>query len=298
MKEITIEKIKARIKDNLKKAKTHNFAANAREEILKSITEPKIVVWPQTIKEKIVVHGLKYKHVIKKILILNTISRKFYLSLTYNGAQNRTLADKNARKLIRGIPFFGYLLWCIYMILKAPGKISQLFALADEQRAKDDTLATTMNQLFSRVDELRGKGEVSEARINQFFTMSKEQKIVSPAVLVTEGYITDSRKAEVVHHGAMAAKGAHDGDYADTFYYRLENIFRGSMDEIKNRQSIYLPYVTEAHTNSQGKYFLDAGCGRGEFLSLLQDQGIPAKGVDINRVTTDLARRELSVDVI
>lgn len=297
MEEITVEKIKARIRENLKKVRRHNFVANTNEEISKPITEPRIVAGLQSIAKKIIVRGLQHKHVIKKIPILNTIARKFYFSLTYSRTQNPTLADRNAKKLIRRIPFFGYLLWYIYTILKTPGKINQLFALADEQKVKDDIITTKMSQLFSEINELRSKVEASETKINKPFVMSENKKVILPAVLITEGYIGDSRKAELLHNDAMAYE-VHDRNYADTFYYSLENIFRGSIEDIKNRQSIYLPYVTEAHTNSQGKYFLDAGCGRGEFLSLLQDSDIPAKGVDINRITTDLARRKFCVDVI
>jgi O-antigen chain-terminating methyltransferase len=42
---------------------------------------------------------------------------------------------------------------------------------------------------------------------------------------------------------------------------------------------------------------LDVGCGRGEWLELLQENGYRAKGIDINRVAL-LQCRELGLDVI
>jgi SAM-dependent methyltransferase len=59
-------------------------------------------------------------------------------------------------------------------------------------------------------------------------------------------------------------------------YFVFEEKFRGSTDDIKQRQSIFLEYFKKCQN------VLDIGCGRGEFLSLLKENGIGAKGIDIN----------------
>jgi len=59
-------------------------------------------------------------------------------------------------------------------------------------------------------------------------------------------------------------------------YFGFEERFRGSEDEIRERQSGYLRYFTSAPV-------VDLGCGRGEFLELLRNAGIEAHGVDVNR---------------
>ena len=59
-------------------------------------------------------------------------------------------------------------------------------------------------------------------------------------------------------------------------YVCFEDVFRGSPEEIAARQRAYLPYFEGASD------VLDVGCGRGEFLALLRDQGIAARGVDTN----------------
>lgn len=59
-------------------------------------------------------------------------------------------------------------------------------------------------------------------------------------------------------------------------YFLFEEKFRGSMEDIKKRQSIFLEYFK----NSQN--VLDIGCGRGEFLTLLKENGIGARGIDLN----------------
>ncbi|HMB44654.1 MAG TPA: methyltransferase domain-containing protein [Candidatus Methanoperedens sp.] len=59
-------------------------------------------------------------------------------------------------------------------------------------------------------------------------------------------------------------------------YFLFEEKYRGSTEDIKKRQTIFLDYF------KNGQNVLDIGCGRGEFLSLLKENGIGAKGVDIN----------------
>ena len=81
------------------------------------------------------------------------------------------------------------------------------------------------------------------------------------------------------------AKGKPDSDFdQDQFYLEFEALFRGSREDIKQRLKVYLPYLS--HISSQPKeerkIVIDVGCGRGEWLDLLDEQGIPAMGVDMN----------------
>jgi len=76
-------------------------------------------------------------------------------------------------------------------------------------------------------------------------------------------------------------------------YALFEERFRGSPDEISRAQRFYL----DSLRGVPGPV-LDAGCGRGELLRLLRDEGIPAAGVDTNPVSVQALRREgLSAEV-
>ena len=68
----------------------------------------------------------------------------------------------------------------------------------------------------------------------------------------------------------------------DNFYRAFEERFRGSRERIKERQSIYLPFVEPLHRHYPDAAVLDIGCGRGEWLELMRDGGIPAKGIDLD----------------
>lgn len=70
-------------------------------------------------------------------------------------------------------------------------------------------------------------------------------------------------------------------------YLELERRYRGTEEEILDRISVYLPWL---QTIPAGAPVLDLGCGRGESLALLRDQGIPARGIDSSARMVALCR--------
>jgi O-antigen chain-terminating methyltransferase len=73
----------------------------------------------------------------------------------------------------------------------------------------------------------------------------------------------------------------------DAFYVAFEDRFRGSREDIFNRLKVYLPLLETAQIGTQESPILDVGCGRGEWLKLLQKSGYVARGLDINRAMLD-----------
>ncbi len=69
-------------------------------------------------------------------------------------------------------------------------------------------------------------------------------------------------------------------------YVGFEDQFRGSADEIRQRLADYQPLFAGASD------VLDIGCGRGEFLELLREQGVTARGIDLNDAMVDVCRRK------
>jgi O-antigen chain-terminating methyltransferase len=67
-------------------------------------------------------------------------------------------------------------------------------------------------------------------------------------------------------------------------YVAFEDRFRGSESEIRARLTDYVSYFQGASN------VLDIGCGRGEFLDLLKDAGISAKGLDLNSEMVEVCR--------
>lgn len=79
----------------------------------------------------------------------------------------------------------------------------------------------------------------------------------------------------------------------DPLYASFEEQFRGDREEIKDRLRVYLPILREAAVTAN---VLDVGCGRGEWLELLNKEGIEARGVDRNRVFVEQCR-QISLEV-
>lgn len=68
----------------------------------------------------------------------------------------------------------------------------------------------------------------------------------------------------------------------DEFYLGFENQFRGSRELIKERLQQYIPILDALKTRIPDATAVDIGCGRGEWLEVLGEQGIAASGVDMN----------------
>lgn len=98
----------------------------------------------------------------------------------------------------------------------------------------------------------------------------------------------EARVAEVFNErGLQRLRGDEENHSLDALYAALEDRFRGSRDEIKERFRLYLPYIKNSDSVSFDATVVDLGCGRGEWLELLKDEGIKAVGVDMNRVLLD-----------
>ena len=83
----------------------------------------------------------------------------------------------------------------------------------------------------------------------------------------------------------------------DSFYVSFEDEFRGTKEDIKNKVKIYLPFVNKISEIKSDIKILDLGCGRGEWLELLKNDGYTnAKGIDLNSVMVSHSKK-INLDV-
>jgi O-antigen chain-terminating methyltransferase len=75
----------------------------------------------------------------------------------------------------------------------------------------------------------------------------------------------------------------------DAFYLEFENRFRGTEQEVKDKQTPYLKLFESASVDRE-RPVVDLGCGRGEFLALLTENGFKTIGVDLNEAMVRRAR--------
>jgi SAM-dependent methyltransferase len=78
----------------------------------------------------------------------------------------------------------------------------------------------------------------------------------------------------------------------ESFYFQLEERYRGTREEIKQRLLIYRNDLRAARerTGINGP-IIDIGCGRGELLEMVRDDGFHAIGIDTNDTQLEGARR-------
>jgi O-antigen chain-terminating methyltransferase len=69
---------------------------------------------------------------------------------------------------------------------------------------------------------------------------------------------------------------------SDQFYRAFEEKFRGSHALIQQRLEVYVPFIKPVTEALPQGLVLDLGCGRGEWLALMQHHAIPAMGVDLD----------------
>jgi SAM-dependent methyltransferase len=69
-------------------------------------------------------------------------------------------------------------------------------------------------------------------------------------------------------------------------YVGFEDAFRGSSEDIQRRLRDYIPVFAGASD------VLDIGCGRGEFLALLREAGVAARGIDLNDAMVGVCREK------
>lgn len=103
----------------------------------------------------------------------------------------------------------------------------------------------------------------------------------------------DTLKADV--NELMAKERAKDGGghglakEIDTYYLAFEEDGRGSLEQVRAKLGAYDDWIATIST-STALPVLDIGCGRGEWLQLLEERGVQAWGIDSSPVMADTCR--------
>jgi 2-polyprenyl-3-methyl-5-hydroxy-6-metoxy-1,4-benzoquinol methylase len=169
-------------------------------------------------------------------------------------------------------------------------------ALTDEHRRRWETMQVREQRQASSVDELR----TSLASVQQTGAMLKrelERILAADRPADPRAPAVDAAPPATAPAGtpapaeASARSPVFNSEINAYKYVGFENKFRGSETDIRERQLSYLELFTGASD------VLDLGCGRGEFLALLRDHGVTARGLDINHEMVEMCRaRGLTVD--
>ena len=126
--------------------------------------------------------------------------------------------------------------------------------------------------------------------IAQRAAASTQRQVERFAAELSRGPTDDSAPPASGAAGEAAAAGIQNTSRAYK-YVGFEDRFRGSEEEIRSRLQFYVPHFAGA-TN-----VLDIGCGRGEFLDLMREHGVSARGLDLNAAMAEVCR-ERGLDAV
>ena len=118
------------------------------------------------------------------------------------------------------------------------------------------------------IDEVQGKLWADLERIRREYEalIHSELRTVRQKAALAQPAVTAGSAAA---QPAMQAAASFD-------YARFADKFRGPEEYVRNNQRLYAP-LFEGSTN-----VLDIGCGRGEFLDVMKESGVPARGIDLD----------------
>lgn len=160
------------------------------------------------------------------------------------------------------------------------GELNSLAQQMHELTAGQSTLTETTASLDRHAIQTRRKVILQEQRVTNILNSVRR----TPA--------TES----AAPNGCNGTEPADDDAMAG-LYLDLEDAFRGSPDEITGRLAEYLPVLKQAGVQPASDIVVDIGCGRGEWLQLLSQNGYSNKGCDLNHSMVTVCQ-EFSLDVV
>ncbi len=129
------------------------------------------------------------------------------------------------------------------------------------QEAKLGELDAIVEKVNAQLSDLEG------IRLN----LRNNNKLVEDCLAQTKEYKDALNR---ITFEAAKNDDSNTNAYGSIDYFDFENHFRGSREMIKSNQTSYVKYFEGC------KHVVDIGCGRGEFLELMKENGIGAVGVD------------------
>jgi O-antigen chain-terminating methyltransferase len=169
------------------------------------------------------------------------------------GVQLNGLAIPALIRRLGQLPLVGYPIRLGIALLRLPNSIREQREFGSYVLSQHEQIADFINAAADRLSDAQKWQQHFEGVSGTYFDDLKQQ---IAALRFRLGDVTDPQ--------------------LEKLYVALEDRFRGSRAEIKERFREYLPYVKDCGP------VIDLGCGRGEWLELLTESGIEARGVESN----------------
>ncbi len=145
-----------------------------------------------------------------------------------------------------------------------------------------------MNRTTARLEREMERIKEKSALVDYLKTglITQERRV---SILLEELRRQIDSPGESSKHPARELSGP---DILDPLYLAFENQFRGTREEIRERLLEYVPRIHACGAGVEGREILDIGCGRGEWLEIMKDESLLAKGLDLNNVLVQTCREK------
>ena len=222
-------------------------------------------------------------------------------------AEAQTRAQRQAEDLARELRAFGGQVGSLHTSLMM--YLQQITAYVDTRDREAGGGALVLNAALSDMAETQAKyRETLQAREHRYeartTAIAAAHEDLRAMLGVAQQAITSMRRhleagavgPQVAAVGPQVPGSAAPGAFTPSLdaykYVGFEDQFRGSREAIRTRQESYVPFFA----GSTGD-ILDIGCGRGEFIELLNSHGIGARGLDLNHEMAETCRAR-GLDVV
>jgi glycosyltransferase involved in cell wall biosynthesis/SAM-dependent methyltransferase len=152
-----------------------------------------------------------------------------------------------------------------------------LFRASDQLDRASGRLLPRQSEILSHLSELVDRVSSNEDSLDRLDSEAHPRFFVEPGLLS----LIEGDKGSTIGYS-----NGRPGADPDDVYTGFEAVFRGSESRVADLQRVYLGLLGNRSP------VLDFGCGRGEFLDLLAEAGVPARGVDIDAAMVERAREK------
>ena len=169
------------------------------------------------------------------------------------------------------------------------GLAAGLSALSDDLQKRWESMAARERRFENQVNDLRTPLSVMQHAVQMMKRELEQQLALRDTVRLKPDTATEAAGLKPDTTIDQVVSHVPESPALDSYkYVGFEDQFRGSQHEIRERLEAYVPLFEGASD------VLDVGCGRGEFLDLLRENGISARGIDLNDEMAAVCReREL-----
>jgi len=154
------------------------------------------------------------------------------------------------------------------------GKDLYLSKLRNGELSKEDIISILRYSDEGKEADVKIIGLKKAVLLNKFLYKSKLKKFAKKLKSAMFSLIHSFHHKTVTNPTGLSSK-----EYAE-----FEEHFRGKEKEVKIKLNIYAPVVSDVLKKFKPELIqaVDLGCGRGEWLEILQEHGVDALGVEIN----------------